>query len=81
MEDNKATVLWPNRFTGRMPGMKKKAKGRPRKKFGHRADRITFRVTPQEKAMFANAAEKAEMDFSDWLRAVVQEAARKRLGE
>lgn len=60
---------------------KKAATGRPRKKYGHRAEQIGIRVTPKEKAFFERAADAAEMDFSDWVRMILADASRKQLGE
>lgn len=64
-----------------MPRMKKKAKGRPRKKFGHKDEHITLRISAEAKSRLERAAESAELEFADWLRTALDKEARRQLGE
>lgn len=63
--------------------MKKKptaaAKGRPKKEFGHKSAQIVIHVEPKNKERYRSAARSAEMDFSDWVRMILEEATRREL--
>lgn len=58
---------------------KKATKGRPRKQFGHKTAQISLHVEPKVKERFLRAALHAEMNFPDWLRYVIEDAARREL--
>lgn len=62
-----------------MQRMKKKAKGRPPKRFGLKAEQIVVRVTPKTKEVYERAALIAEMDFSDWVRFVLDNESRRQI--
>lgn len=59
--------------------MKKKAKGRPRKKYGHKSEQLIVKLTPASKAGYERAADAAEMNLSEWVRATLDDAMKRQL--
>jgi hypothetical protein len=60
--------------------MKKQQKaGRPLKSVMPLTDRLEIRLEPGEKAVYDRAADAAGMERSDWIRAVLNDAAKKAL--
>jgi predicted HicB family RNase H-like nuclease len=61
--------------------MKKKATGRPPKKYGRKSKLMTVKMTPEQYETFQRAADSARSELSEWVREILAEAARKQLGE
>ena len=64
------------------PGEKKPTRmGRPPKKYGKADARLVVRLPQETKDRFQAAADSARRELSDWCRQVLEDAARKQLGE
>ena len=60
--------------------MKKTRMGRPPKSGDENlSERIIIRLTPSERAAYDQAAESAGLDRSEWMRAILNRAAKKGL--
>jgi maleate cis-trans isomerase len=59
-----------------MQRMEKKKPGRPKVDNGHSARLPSVRVTQEQLARYQAAAERAGRTFADWIRAVLDRAAR-----
>ncbi len=55
--------------------MKKKATGRPRKKF--KSDQMIVKLSPAKKASYERAADASEMSLSEWVRSILDAALRR----
>ena len=59
----------------------KPTRGRPPKGGETRTARIGIRAEPSDKERYARAAAKAEMSLTDWMKARLDKAARRELGD
>ncbi|MCC7425020.1 MAG: hypothetical protein IT428_32525 [Planctomycetaceae bacterium] len=64
------------------PGEKKPGRiGRPPKKFGKADARLVVKMPQETKDRFQLAADAARLELSVWCRQVLEDAARKQLGQ
>ena len=61
----------------KIPRMKKKKAGRPRVENGHSARLPGVRITKDQQRAYREAAEAAGVGFGEWVRRVLDKAARK----
>jgi len=57
------------------------SRGRPLKGAASRTGRIGMRIEPSDKERYERAAAQAEMSLTDWIKARLDKAARRELGE
>jgi uncharacterized protein (DUF1778 family) len=55
----------------------KRGRGRPPKLEGRKSQRIDLRASPEEKEEWESAASRVGRSLSDWIRAVLADAARR----